>query len=173
MRSLAMLYPMKIDELRSLFAYDTWANDLMLDAVEKLPEEAIRRDLATSHQSLLGTLVHVVAAEEIWLSRWKGAPRAKLTGLDEIPSFEALLTWWGKVRNERDAFIASLGESDLEREMEMTTTAGATHRHSHADMFRHLLNHSTYHRGQVAAMLRQVGAKAPSTDLIRFYREAR
>lgn len=168
-----MLYPMKIDELRTLFAYDTWANNLMLEAVKGLPEEAIRRDLGTSHQSLLGTLVHVVAAEEIWLSRWKGAPRAKLTGLDEIPSLEALLTWWDRVRNDRDAFVASLAEPDLEREMQMTTAADATYRHSHADMFRHLANHSTYHRGQVAAMLRQLGAKAPSTDLIRFYREAR
>jgi uncharacterized damage-inducible protein DinB len=75
---------MKIDELRTLFAYDTWATDLLLDAVKALSEETIRRDLGTSHQSLLGTLVHVVAAEEIWLSRWKGVPRSKLTGLEEI-----------------------------------------------------------------------------------------
>ena len=164
---------MKIDELRSLFAYDSWASDLLLDAVKALPEEAIRRDLGTSHQSLLGTLVHVVAAEELWLSRWKGAPRSKLTGLDQIASLDALRAWWSKVRAERDAYIASLGEADLEREMEMPTTAGATYRHRYADMFRHLANHSTYHRGQVAAMLRQLGEKPPSTDLIRFYRESR
>ena len=164
---------MKIDELRSLFAYDSWASDLLLDAVKALPEEAIRRDLGTSHQSLLGTMVHVVAAEELWLSRWKGAPRSKLTGLDQIASLDALRAWWSKVRAERDAYIASLGEADLEREMEMPTTAGATYRHRYADMFRHLANHSTYHRGQVAAMLRQLGEKPPSTDLIRFYRESR
>ena len=164
---------MKIDELRTLFAYDSWASDLLLDAVKALPEEAIRRDLGTSHQSLLGTLVHVVAAEELWLSRWKGAPRSKLTGLDQIASLDALRAWWSKVRAERDAYIASLGEADLEREMEMPTTAGATYRHRYADMFRHLANHSTYHRGQVAAMLRQLDEKPPSTDLIRFYRESR
>jgi uncharacterized damage-inducible protein DinB len=56
--------------------------------------------------------------------------------------------------------------------MEMTTSAGAKYRHRYADMFRHLANHSTYHRGQVAAMLRQLGEKPPATDLIRFYREA-
>jgi uncharacterized damage-inducible protein DinB len=163
---------MKIDELRTLFAYDTWATDLLLDAVKALSEETIRRDLGTSHQSLLGTLVHVVAAEEIWLSRWKGAPRSKLTGLEEIQSLDAFLEWWKKVRAERDSYIASLAEADLEREMELTTTAGVTYRHRYADMFRHLANHSTYHRGQVAAMLRQLGEKPPSTDLIRFYREA-
>ena len=103
----------------------------------------------------------------------KGAPRSKLTGLEQIASLDALRAWWSKVRAERDAYIASLGEADLEREMEMPTTAGATYRHRYADMFRHLANHSTYHRGQVAAMLRQLGEKPPSTDLIRFYRESR
>jgi uncharacterized damage-inducible protein DinB len=57
--------------------------------------------------------------------------------------------------------------------METTTSAGATYRLRYADMFRHLANHSTYHRGQVAAMLRLLGEKPPSTDLIRFYRESR
>lgn len=168
-----MLSAMRIDELRSLFAYDSWANELLLDAVGKLPAEAIGRDLGASHQSLLGTLVHLVAAEEIWLSRWKGAPRAKLTGLDDVADFDALRGFWSRVCRERDAYLASLGEADLERELETRTSAGATYRHPYADMFRHLANHSTYHRGQVAAMLRQLGEKPPSTDLIRFYREAR
>lgn len=170
---LAMLRPMRIDELRTLFDYDSWANELLLGAVAKLPAEVLGRNLGTSHQSLLGTLVHIVAAEEIWLSRWKGAPLAKLTGLDEIPDLDALRRFWGKVRSDRDAYLASLGAADLDRDMEMKTTAGATYFHRYADMFRHLANHSTYHRGQVAAMLRQLGEKPPPTDLIRFYREAR
>ena len=164
---------MNIDELRSLLAYDSWANDLLLDAIERLPEETIRRDLGTSHQSIFDTLVHLVAAEEIWLSRWKGAPRPKLTGPAEIAGFQALREWWRNVRAERDAYVATLGDPALEREMEMTTTAGVTFRHRYADMFRHVANHSTYHRGQIAGMLRQVGEKPPSTDLIRFYRESR
>jgi uncharacterized damage-inducible protein DinB len=164
---------MTIDELRSLFAYDAWANELLLDAARGVPEESLRRDLGTSHQSVLGTLVHLVAAEELWLSRWKSAPRSRLAGIEDVPSLDALVSWWRAVRAERDAYIASLGETDLEREMEMTTTAGAAYRHRYSDMFRHLANHSTYHRGQAAALLRQLGAKPPSTDLIRFYRESR
>ncbi len=164
---------MTIDELRTLFAYDSWANELLLDAARGIPEESLRRDLGTSHQSILGTLVHLVAAEELWLSRFKRGSHSRLTGVDEVPSLDALVSWWGAVRAERDAYIASLGEADLEREMDMTTTAGASYRHSYSDMFRHLANHSTYHRGQAAAMLRQLGAKPPSTDLIRFYRESR
>jgi uncharacterized damage-inducible protein DinB len=168
-----MLVLMNLDELKTLFAYDSWANDQILDAARRLPEEALRRDLGLSHQSVLGTMVHIVAAEEIWLSRWKGAPRSTLRGLEEISSLEALLSFWNEVRTERDSFVASLVEPDLDRELEMTNTKGTAYRHRFADMFRHLANHSSYHRGQAAALLRLLGAKAPATDLIRFYREAR
>jgi uncharacterized damage-inducible protein DinB len=163
---------MKVEEARSLFAYDSWANRSMLDAAARLSDDARRRDLQTSHRSIFETLVHLVAAEEIWLSRWKGAPRPKLTGVDEVPTFDALREWWGRIQKERDAFVAGLREEDLEREIEMSTTGGTAYRHRFSDMFRHLANHSTYHRGQVAAMLRQLGEKPPSTDLIRFYRES-
>ncbi len=105
------------------------------------------------------------------MSRWKGDPRAKLTGPDEVPSFDALRQWWARVQAERDGFVATLSEEDLDHELEMSTTGGTTYRHRFADMFRHLTNHSTYHRGQVVAILRQLGEKPPSTDLIRFYRQ--
>jgi uncharacterized damage-inducible protein DinB len=164
---------MNLDELRSLFAYDSWANDILLAAIQRLPEETLRRDLGASHQSLFGTMVHLVAAEEIWISRWKGAPRPKLTSTEEIPSMSALLDWWSRVREERDAYVSSLKDADLEGELEMSTSTGTKYRHRFSDMFRHMANHSSYHRGQVALLLRQLGEKPPSTDLIRFYREAR
>jgi uncharacterized damage-inducible protein DinB len=164
---------MNIEEARTLFAYDSWANGLILEAAAELDGDALHRDLDSSHHSVFETLVHLVAAEEIWLSRWKGAPRPKLRGVDEIASFEALRSFWGRVEGERDAFVSALGEEDLEREIEMATTGGTTYRHPFSDMFRHLANHSTYHRGQVVAMLRQLGQKPPSTDLIRFYRQGR
>jgi uncharacterized damage-inducible protein DinB len=162
---------MTLEELRMLFAYDTWANGLLLDTIERLPPEKQRLDLKASHRNLFGTMVHVVAAEEIWLSRWKGAPRAKLTREEDIPDPEALRRWWSEVRAERDAFVSTLLEGDLERELEMSASSGARYRHRFADMFRHVVNHGSYHRGQVAGMLRQLGEAPPATDLIRFVRE--
>jgi uncharacterized damage-inducible protein DinB len=164
---------MNLEEARTLFAYDSWANALILDAAARLADDDLRRDLEVSHRSVYETLVHLIAAEEIWLSRWKGAPRGRLTGAGEIPSFARLREWWKGVESERDAFVGGLSEADLDREIELSTTGGATFRHRFADMFRHLANHSTYHRGQVAAMLRQLGEAPPATDLIRYYRQPR
>jgi uncharacterized damage-inducible protein DinB len=52
----------------------------------------------------------------------------------------------------------------------VTPTSGGEYVHSYRQMFRHVVNHSSYHRGQVVTMMRQAGVKPPSTDLILFYR---
>jgi uncharacterized damage-inducible protein DinB len=162
---------MTLEELRTLFAYDAWANGILLGAIERLPAEKQRLDLKASHRNLFGTMVHVVAAEEIWLSRWKGAPRARLTREEDVPDPEALRRWWNEVMAERDGFAGTLVEGDLDREMEMSTASGALYRHRFDDMFRHVVNHSSYHRGQLVTMLRQLGETPPATDFIRFLRE--
>jgi uncharacterized damage-inducible protein DinB len=68
-------------------------------------------------------------------------------------------------------YVASLSADDLRRVLAYTTAAGTTQAQPLWQMLQHLANHSTYHRGQVATLLRQLGAKPIATDLIGFYRE--
>jgi len=68
-------------------------------------------------------------------------------------------------------FAASLNADDLHRLVQYKTVAGAAQAQPLWQMLQHVANHSTYHRGQVTTLLRQLGAKATSTDLIAFYRE--
>jgi len=155
-----------------LFAYDTWATDLFFDALAKIPDDELRRDVGTSHQSIFGTLVHIVGAEEVWLARWTsedGAPPS-LPSPDDIASLEELRKRWDRVRRDRDAFVKRLSDEALTEELTMTNSRGETFRHTFQQMFQHLANHSTYHRGQIVTMLRQLGAEPPPTDLIRYYR---
>ncbi|HXV62997.1 MAG TPA: DinB family protein [Vicinamibacteria bacterium] len=158
------------DEALTLFSYDSWANDHMFEAVSRIGRDALHEDRGSSHRSIFGTLLHIVAAEEVWLSRWNKRPLAKLTGVDDVPTLDSLRLFWDSVREARDRFVGGLAD-DVGGDVTITTTEGDRYRHSFADMFRHLVNHSSYHRGQVAAMLRQIGEAPPATDLIRFYRE--
>lgn len=159
-------------EAISLFAYDTWANDILFEAAAELDAESLVRDMSTSHESLLGAMVHIVGAEEIWLSRWKGSPISRLRPLEEVPTLEAFSKWWRDIREERDRFLEALTDSDMERTLETTNLKGESFTHSLAEMFRHVVNHSSYHRGQMVSLLRALGQKPPSTDLIRFYRQS-
>ena len=63
---------MNADDIRTLFAYDRWANERVFESVAHLPTAEFIRDLGTSHGSLRGTLVHVLWADWIWLQRWPG-----------------------------------------------------------------------------------------------------
>lgn len=157
-------------EIKQLLGYDTWANELVLDAVAKLSSDELNRDLTTSHESVLGTLVHLVGAEEVWLSRWDGGPSKGMPSLAEVASIDALRTRWDAVRRARDRFVDTLDDETLDREIEISTLAGKSFRHSFRHMILHVVNHSSYHRGQVVTLLRQLGAEPPATDLILYYR---
>ena len=160
---------MNVTEARKLFAYDTWANGLVLESVEAVPSGDLRRDLSTSHRSIFGTLVHIVGAEEVWLARWHGEKGA-LPDPDTIPSLAALNDRWEAVRRGRDAYVDSLNDDALHQEMEIVTLTHGTFRHTPWQMIQHVVNHSSYHRGQIVTLFRQLGLEPPATDLIRFLR---
>ncbi|MFN0109530.1 MAG: DinB family protein, partial [Blastocatellia bacterium] len=63
---------MNLNDIRQLLDYTEYANHLVLDAAEQLTEEQLRQDVKISMGSIFGTLVHMAAAEWIWLERWLG-----------------------------------------------------------------------------------------------------
>jgi len=67
-------------------------------------------------------------------------------------------------------YVTGLGPADLDRIVEFSR-AGKQTSGPLWTMLQHVANHSTYHRGQITTMLRQLGARAVGTDLIAFYRE--
>jgi uncharacterized damage-inducible protein DinB len=160
-----------IEEMRELYAYTRWANARVLDAVARLDHDAFTRSLGSSFPSVRETLVHTLGADWIWLERWRGhSPSGHPASWDQS-TFPALRAAWAQVEDERDAFLAGLTDADLEREISYRNTAGQPFSSSFARMLRHVVNHSTYHRGQVVGMLRQLGAEGVGTDLILWYRE--
>ena len=69
------------------------------------------------------------------------------------------------------AFVGGVTQSDLDREMEYKTLKFGVYRNPLWQSMQHVVNHGTYHRGQVTTMLRQLGAEPILTDLMHFYRE--
>jgi uncharacterized damage-inducible protein DinB len=161
---------MTADEARDLFGYSAWANGRMFDAAAALPAEQLSATIASSFPSVLGTLGHIVAAEWIWLRRWLGdspmAAPAWVAG-SSLPELRARL---GEVEAERDRFLGRLEDVDLERIVQYRRMSGEEHADRLADLVRHAVNHSTYHRGQLATQLRQVGASPPGTDFVSYVR---
>lgn len=160
-----------IEELRDLYAYDRWATDRILDAAERLTPEQRTRDLGSSHPSVLATLAHLASADWVWLERWRGVSPTGIPDDWDVSTLAGVRERWESVLDERRRFVEGLTEADLGREVGYRTTAGVPHRDPLDRLLRHVVNHATYHRGQVVTMLRQLGAEPPSTDLVLYYRD--
>ena len=164
---------MTIDEVRWLFDYNDWANTRTFDAAGTLSHEQMTKDLGSSFPSVLLTLAHIVAAEWVWLQRWLRQPPSTFPAWVSAPEFADIRTRLAAVSEGRRAFFAPMADADLRTSVPFTLLSGASDSQPLDVMVRHIANHSTYHRGQIATFMRQLGTKPPSTDIIVFARERR
>jgi uncharacterized damage-inducible protein DinB len=163
---------MTVQEIKMLFAYNAWATNRVFESLTQVPEELSTKDLKGSHGGIRGTLTHLVGAEMIWLSRWEGKSKTPPLTEKEAPSLAALKGIWEGVASRTARYIAKLDEKRLRSSLEYTTIDGRTYIQAYQETLQHLVNHSTYHRGQITTLMRQVGAQPAGTDLVAFYRHA-
>lgn len=167
------------DEIQLLFAYDRWANHRLFLAASSLTNEQFTRDLGGAFRSVRDTLAHIVGGEWGWLSYWtaKSHSSAFLDDLwnrhdalfcsDAFPNFAAVRQKWVEIESELTDFVNQLTDQALATMLPVRTT-----QISLAHLMQHLANHSTYHRGQVSLMMRQLDTKPPSTDFALFLIES-
>jgi len=163
---------MHSSDIHTLYAYNYWANKRQLEVVAAIPQDQYLKNMDSSHGGIHGTLFHIMGAEEIWLRRWKGENPATFGKAENYHGFYDLKRHWDQIEREMMDFCHTLQtEDDLKRVVHYKDLKGNEHQQPLWQLMQHLANHSTYHRGQVVAMLRQAGIKPVGTDLITFYRQ--
>jgi uncharacterized damage-inducible protein DinB len=168
------------DDIQLLYEYDRWANNRVLQAASILKAEEFTRDLGGSFRSVRDTLVHIIGCEWGWLTCWRepSPSSAFNTDLwtrlgavfspDAFPDFFAVQSKWAEVEREQVEFVDRVTNESLRRMLPVRTT-----QISLAHLMQHLANHSSYHRGQVALMMRQLAAEPLATDFAMFLMEGR
>jgi len=168
------------DDIQLLYEYDRWANNTVLQAVSALGVEGFTRDLGDTFRSVRDTLVHIIGVEWGWLRIWNepSVSSAFVTDLwtrlgalfppDAFPDVAAVQLRWTEVEREQVEFLNRVTNESLRRMLPLRTT-----QISLAHLMQHLANHSTYHRGQVALMMRQLAAEPLATDFAIFLMEGR
>jgi uncharacterized damage-inducible protein DinB len=168
------------DDIQLLYEYDRWANNRVLQAVSTLGAEEFTRDLGGSFRSVRDTLVHIIGSEWGWLTIWKepSLSPAFVTDLwtrlgalfppNAFPDVAAVQLKWAEVEREQVEFVNRVTNESLRRMLPVRET-----QISLAHLMQHLANHSTYHRGQVALMMRQLAAEPRATDFAMFLMEGR
>jgi uncharacterized damage-inducible protein DinB len=164
-------FPMTSDYLRQLLDFHYWARDRLLLAAGTLNPEQYARPMGNSFSSVRDTLNHVYLAEWIWYSRWNGVSPTAFPEFD-LPDLTALNEHWLGMEIKVRRYIDEAGEAGLNRVIPYRLLSGKESASPLWQMVVHVVNHATYHRGQVTTLLRQLGAPAPqSTDMITYFRE--
>lgn len=151
------------------FDYTLWATSKLLDAAGRLNADELSRDMQVSHTSLLGTLQHIYYADRIWLARLEGRVLASFADPAPGPGLDALKEHWPPVIKGLRDFVEHAPTELLDRELAFTRLNGDLQRVTHWKVLLHIVNHATLHRGQVMAMLRQLGHVPPGTDYLFFH----
>ena len=162
---------MSPEEMRVLYDFNAWANRRSLTAAAALTPEQFTKPMGSSFPSVRDTLAHIFGAEWIWLERFQGRSPAGLPDTAQYPDATTLSERWGEFEPRLVTFVRSLTQADLDRTLEYKTLKFGVYSNPLWQSMQHVVNHGTYHRGQVITMLRQLGAQPILTDLMHFYRE--
>ena len=166
---------MNLTDIRHLFDYTEWANNLAMDAAAKLSDEHLCHDFGISHKSIFGTLVHMAGAEWIWLERWNGNSPTKAEAwsrwsTDSCNDLRTLKDRWTELINQRTKYVSQLDEVTLAGELAFKLLSGDPSSMPLINQMQHVVNHATMHRGQIVGMIRQLGLEPPATDLLFYLR---
>jgi uncharacterized damage-inducible protein DinB len=162
---------MNPEEMVQLYEYNAWADRRALEAASALTREQFTKQLGSSFSSVRDTLSHILGVEWLWLERFQGRSPVAIPDDSEYADIAKLKASWASFEPTLLNFVRGLTRGDLDRVMEYKTMKFGVYRNPLWQSMQHLVNHGTYHRGQVTTMLRQLGAQPILTDLMHFYRE--
>lgn len=166
--------------LRELYDYNYWARDRQLKACAVLTAEQFLRPMESSFSSVRDTLAHLVGTEWVWLERWRGRSGQEILEAGGFSSPEELINRWAEqfsclteieahwrtVERDMREYLAGLSEEIVAGPLSYVSFAGKIWTYPLWRMLLHVVNHQTYHRGQVTTLLRQLGAQPVQLDFL-------
>jgi uncharacterized damage-inducible protein DinB len=162
---------MNLADLNTWLDYHYWARDVILDAVAPLNAEQFTRPIESSFKSVRDTVAHMYGAEWLWYNRWTGQLDASMPKYDSWPDLTSIKKAWRDHEVRVRTLVNDGGEAGVSRVYNYKSLAGQPTSSQFWEMLVHVVNHGSYHRGQVTTLLRQLGAQPPKqTDMIAFFR---
>lgn len=156
-----------INTLQELYDYNYWARDRQLEACSKLSNEQLLRPMGSSFSSLRDTLAHLLVVEWVWLERFQGrSPGALPDWLDPLRNVSSIRERWWSLEQDMRAYIGGLDAETLDQPLSYVNLKGEAWTYPLGQALFHLINHQTYHRGQVTTLLRQLGAQSVAIDFL-------
>jgi uncharacterized damage-inducible protein DinB len=151
------------DDIAALFAYDRWANTKVLDACRKLSAEQYIAEPVPGWSSVRSTIYHIALATECNLRTLAGDPDDRIPSEADLATVDDAARFLEHAERRFDALRPALTPERLNTLLTLRAI-GRTFTLPQWAVLRHIVNHATYHRGQVASKLRRFGIEPPNTD---------
>jgi uncharacterized damage-inducible protein DinB len=156
-----------------LTRYSAWANSLLYLALGELPEIELTNPRQIVFGNLIRTLNHVYTIDLVWRAHLEGTPHGFTTrtpdvvmALSDLRVAQVVIDAW-YIR-----YAEEMSDRLGEEVVDFTFIGGGDGSMTRGDILLHVVNHTTYHRGHIAAMMYQIPAHPPTTDLPVFLRNA-
>ncbi len=157
-----------IEDLRALYDYNAWANERLVRTLRELPEADYVREMGGGWPSVRATFVHIAGATDAWAERFAGKEVLVLPKESDLPRLEDAVALLARAEGKHRAHLAMLTRDALDRPFSWTNLSGEVRTAPFGIVVRHVVNHQTYHRGQIASMVRRLGGKPLATDMVRW-----
>jgi len=151
--------------------YHVWAHKKVLQQLPDLTAEDWNKQLGGSFPTMKVLYQHIIEADYRWLQRWKGVPFAEIPPELVADGYVSLRTLWLPLLEEQISETKRRLAADAEEPVHFITGKGLHVTQPFWQTLYQVVNHGTYHRGQVANMLRMLDRQAVGTDIFLFFRE--
>ena len=159
-----------VDQVRSAYAYNQWANDRLLAAAAKLGDEDLVRERVGSKGSIAADLAHIVATQQGWFSLLAGEERPPRWAPPQEDVISTLRQHFDASHERLRTWTARVSEADLDRPI-TTEYGGKTYTYLPWQVLFHLANHGTQHRAEVGIALLSLDASPGDLDAVFFFDE--
>jgi uncharacterized damage-inducible protein DinB len=160
---------MNTDALVLQVRYSAWATRRVLESAGALNHDELHRGLNSSYGGVHGTLVHIFQADSIWFDRLHGDSTGNLATYPPDADFAAFSQSWLGVLDRWIGWAEALDRGGWDRVVAYRNIKGEPNSQPAWRIALHVVNHASYHRGQITIMLRQLGREPMGTDLMAYY----
>jgi len=156
-----------------MFNYHTWANQTILGRIKELPSSVLSEELNSSFPTIAHALSHIYAVDQMWY--------LILSGMEMREALQECMPLNGKTLPTVEEYINSFAElterynewiqrqTDLEQTIQLDNPYAGISETTLSKMLLHVVNHGTYHRGNISTMLRQMGHASTMNDYCLYW----
>lgn len=165
-----------LDNIKLLYAYNTWATNRLLDSLTQLSPEQYNAPGCSGHGSIKATLKHFLTVQWGWFSWFDGTKTpAEAMAVNiadsEMDSLDKVRKIWQAIDKQTNKFIAGQTEQSLQEHRSFATPNGLSSSLLLGEMVLHVANHGTHTRAQIIAAIRRAGYNPGSYEFLHYLLE--